>query len=785
MKFRRKTQRRFHRLFSDGTLSWEADINDEGIATPVGLDAYLVQYGLLHALVLKEYQKASNKLKEICFVSVLIDSFDKFEDAYLYWRFFGNLQIYSSEYAAQVQHLLHDPSPGHVWVADKITEFCQDIGWMETALAISLDIIKQCTKTFGPLNPYIIMKQCHAAQCLNLLYKHSEALKLTTALLSKVKDEHGSSSDVYLYLLSTQASLLQRNRKPTEALTHFLEAQGEYEALYGNSSEEALKACINTAICYGDLCRWETALSLFSRVREGIKDNPILADKIGLKVEKLYAEFLAKMRMEEQALEVYSNIYEKTIHIYGVEHPNTISMLYDYLSILIENRSIDKIAQIKLLLEDCLNKNKILNPGLVLKVRYSLCMILLSKKAWHEAEETLLALLDDCLTHHGKEHPLSLNVMRATAQVLNHLESPEDAVRLFEHVWNREKDSLPTGGLAYLAFEYGHTLHKLNNLEEAERLLKRSIEIFTAVHSQMHPVLVDPVDELGRVLLARDSVNEAFELLMKSLHISELGHGPNDPRSLLLRGSVARCYSNKGLFNQALELIQPLREQTIQDPSDYSSLLLDIATIDFEAGHIERAKTTAQHSLNIASAELGDEHSYTIDMIFLLYKVLGAEEDWSAAEALLIRGLKAATSYFGPIHFVTSRIIDELWWSKQKQDKWKDIVQLYSDVLPAYIEHYDSTHSWVCTATINISDAHLKLGEASIGEQLLTDLIQICVDQNQDKKAWVLSYRLLSQKRKLGTASEKDTHRLYRSAINIYGKDSKQALTINKWLEEL
>ena len=151
---RKKTITQLHHIFSHQTLEWRVDINSEGISVPMGLDIYLLSFGLLHSIILGKEDSAREKMHDVYFFACLIEVASTNQDSYIYWRILGSNEQTIVLYEQSLHNILRNPSDGHIWVADIIADWSKDIGWVNLAQRTYKMIIESCTPIMDEYDEY-------------------------------------------------------------------------------------------------------------------------------------------------------------------------------------------------------------------------------------------------------------------------------------------------------------------------------------------------------------------------------------------------------------------------------------------------------------------------------------------------------------------------------------------------------------------------------------------------------------------------------------------------------
>jgi tetratricopeptide (TPR) repeat protein len=170
---------------------------------------------------------------------------------------------------------------------------------------------------------------------------------------------------------------------------------------------------------------------------------------------------------------------------------------------------------------------------------------------------------------------------------------------------------------AVILNNYGVLLKKMGRTEEAERMLRRALEIDEREFGPDHPDTGRDIGNLGMLLEADDKLEEAEPLLRRTLKIDEEAYGPNHPdvavdlfnlASLLLHAD--RLEEAEGLCRRAIDIMAASRGENYPATRQIKRALEELKAI--QAAPAQKKKAVAIDSqFRLAKAlqmrgELGD-----------------------------------------------------------------------------------------------------------------------------------------------------------------------------------
>jgi len=160
----------------------------------------------------------------------------------------------------------------------------------------------------------------------------------------------------------------------------------------------------------------------------------------------------------------------------------------------------------------------------------------------------------------------------------------------------------------------GTSLRLMRRLDEAEPLLRRSMDLF-AQGQERHPEATKPINTLALLLMERHQWAEAEELLQKALALDQESYGRSHPaiamdlRHLaLLLSSTGRAHEAEPVIRRSLQISQEVNGATHLKTARTIRVL---ASILHDLGRTEEAEPLARQVLEIFEQVLGPDHPLT------------------------------------------------------------------------------------------------------------------------------------------------------------------------------
>ena len=155
-------------------------------------------------------------------------------------------------------------------------------------------------------------------------------------------------------------------------------------------------------------------------------------------------------------------------------------------------------------------------------------------------------------------------------------------------------------------------LQRTSRLGEAEPLIRRALEIDTAVFGDQHPTVANRLNNLANLLHRSNRIEEAEPLMRRALEIDETAFGERHPEVAIDLNNLAQMLADTKRYEEA----EPLMRRALaidmaafgeQHPT-VANRLNNLAALLQATSRIEEAEPLMRRALEIDKISLGDQH---------------------------------------------------------------------------------------------------------------------------------------------------------------------------------
>ncbi|CAM9675576.1 unnamed protein product [Scytosiphon promiscuus] len=301
-----------------------------------------------------------------------------------------------------------------------------------------------------------------------------------------------------------------------------------------------------------------------------------------------------------------------------------------------------------------------------------------AQKDWEGASATWRKLLEAERRELGGDHPYVLNTYRSLVDCAERLGDFEEAAE-----WGRQEREVFPQALAKMRRKIdrgegaeasdGTSLASVASTmlqlapekgDEAEKLLRQSLEIMEARHSTEHAWIAHALCRLGGCVLQAGMLGEAEELLKRSVELQEAGSGPGVVHlgdTLLKLGEcvrqAGRLEESEELLRRCLSILEAsLGRQDIHVATSLHWLGLCLR----ERGRLGESEEMLRRCLSITEAKWGDTGVELVVILQDLGSCLRDARRFEEAEEVLRRCLAIEEAKLGPDHVALTNTLSYL-----------------------------------------------------------------------------------------------------------------------------
>jgi tetratricopeptide (TPR) repeat protein len=203
----------------------------------------------------------------------------------------------------------------------------------------------------------------------------------------------------------------------------------------------------------------------------------------------------------------------------------------------------------------------------------------------------------------------------------------------------------------------GKTWRILEKLEEAERHLRRAVELRRQGRGPDHPETLDSLNSLGVTLMQMRRYAEAATVLEETLDKRRAKLGPDDPSTLISAYNLALAYDQAGNSEKALPLfektVETMKAKLGHDDQTTLHAMNNLGDAYRMAGRSNQALPLLEETVRKSKASLGPDHPYTLDSIASLAIAYQLSNLPDRALPLYEETLEKTKGVYGPDHTET------------------------------------------------------------------------------------------------------------------------------------
>jgi len=258
-------------------------------------------------------------------------------------------------------------------------------------------------------------------------------------------------------------------------------------------------------------------------------------------------------------------------------------------------------------------------------------------------------------------------------------------------------------------------------LDSAEVLARRAIEVGTDILPAGHPLLARSTTTLGRVLEEKGDYPEAITVLGAAVRIYE-AQRQETPDFAAALGELANTHFYAGeyersdtLNHRVLAMDKRLHGERHPRVADD---LINIGAIRFQWGRYAEAEAFYREGLAIIESWYGAEHYRTASALTMLGRALLFEGRLDESDRTLRRSLAIQDRVFGGGHPRIASILNELGSIALRQGKYAEAEAQYQRMGRIYTAAYGSEHWLSALATANLGGVSYERGDHREAERL-------------------------------------------------------------------
>ena len=272
----------------------------------------------------------------------------------------------------------------------------------------------------------------------------------------------------------------------------------------------------------------------------------------------------------------------------------------------------------------------------------------------------------------------------------------------------------------------GTIYQKLGKFEEADSLLRASLDQRKSLFGADSPEVADSLTALGLLRSDQARLDEAGQLVQQGLEMAKRHLPPNHPAIAKATLAFGKVLAERGHYDQAIHALDQavlLQSAPGVAPADLATSLSVLADAHYSAGHYEVCTPLYTRVLEMHRQIYGAGHPVIADDLGSLAAVQRDLGYYSEAERLDRQALDIVQSYYGSNHPKTAARLTALAASLMYQKKYDEAVsaleralaiqeRVYGPVHPSVAETLNELGN-VASMRDNLDEAEARFGRAA------------------------------------------------------------------------
>jgi serine/threonine-protein kinase len=260
----------------------------------------------------------------------------------------------------------------------------------------------------------------------------------------------------------------------------------------------------------------------------------------------------------------------------------------------------------------------------------------------------------------------------------------------------------------------GGIYQNLGKLEQADKLLRTSLEQRKSLFGSDHPAVAESLVGLGLLRDAQAQYDDAEKLVRDGLEMSKRHLQPNHPAVAKATSSLGKVLEDRGEYDKAIQVLEEaVRLQSAPDASkaDFGSSLSELANCHFYAGHFDVSDSLNQRALEIDRQLYGERHPSVANDLINLGAIQFERGHYVEAERYYRQALDIIQSFYGKDHPETASAQTMLGRALVSQNRLDDAASMLQDAVGIQERIYGKVHPRVASALNELGKVALQSGK--------------------------------------------------------------------------
>jgi len=302
------------------------------------------------------------------------------------------------------------------------------------------------------------------------------------------------------------------------------------------------------------------------------------------------------------------------------------------------------------------------DPDTRVHLRLMIASVLTDLAHWHEAEEQLRAAEHEA-SPESAWHPAVLYNLAKILSATNRLEEAEPMMRRTLQILDASFGEDHPNVAATLN-DLSLLLTNTHRLAEAEPMMRRALQIYEDSYDKDHPHVAATLNNLATLLQDTNRLDEAEPMMRRALQIDEASSGKDHPKIAIRLSNRAQLLKATNRLDEA----EPMMRRALQideasfgkDHPRVATDLNNLALLLKATNRLDEAEPMMRRALQIDEASFGKDHPKIATEINNLAMLLSDTKQLDEAEPMMRRALQIDEACFGRDHPNLARDLNNL-----------------------------------------------------------------------------------------------------------------------------
>jgi eukaryotic-like serine/threonine-protein kinase len=274
----------------------------------------------------------------------------------------------------------------------------------------------------------------------------------------------------------------------------------------------------------------------------------------------------------------------------------------------------------------------------------------------------------------------------------------------------------------------GGIYQNLGKLDQADNLLRTSLERRKQIFGPEHPAVAESLVALGLLRDAQAQYEEAEKLVRDGFAMSERLLPAKHPAIAKATSSLGKVLEDRGEYDKAIQVLERavgLQSSSSASKADFGASLSELANCHFYAGHYDISESLNQRAFEIDRRLYGERHPNVANDLINLGAIQQEKGNPVEAERYYRQALDIIVSFYGKDHQETASAQTMLGRALVSQNRLDEAADMLRGAVAIQEKVYGKVHPRVASALNELGRVALQSGkydEAEVDFRRMADI---------------------------------------------------------------